>query len=103
MTPHGIVNASPSNPLRVLIIGGTRFVGPAVVRSLVRLGHEVTLFHRGMTSADLRAEVRHIHGDRKDLPAVAGALGTVRPAVVIDMVAYTRADAEGLVRMSRGV
>ena len=39
--------------MRVLIIGGTHFIGPAVVRSLHEMGHEVTVFHRGQTTADL--------------------------------------------------
>jgi nucleoside-diphosphate-sugar epimerase len=88
--------------LRVLIIGGTRFIGPPVVRSLVALGHEVTLFHRGTTSADLPAAVRYLHGDRTRLAAFAGALRAVAADVVIDMVAYTRADAEELVGVFRG-
>jgi nucleoside-diphosphate-sugar epimerase len=88
--------------LRVLVIGGTRFVGPYVVRSLVRLGHEVTVFHRGTTSSDLPEGVRHQHGDRKELSSFAGALRAVRADVVIDMVAYTAADAEELVRVFGG-
>ena len=35
--------------MRVLIIGGTNFIGPAVVASLVAGGHDITLFHRGET------------------------------------------------------
>ena len=35
--------------MRVLIIGGTRFIGPEVVRQLHALGHQVTVFHRGQT------------------------------------------------------
>jgi nucleoside-diphosphate-sugar epimerase len=91
-----------NHSLRILIIGGTRFVGPPLVRSLVRLGHDVTLFHRGTTSAELPAAVRHVSGDRKDLSASAGTLRALTPDVVIDMVAYNQLEAEELVRVFRG-
>ena len=47
--------------MRVLVIGGTGITGPHVVRRLVEMGHEVTIFHRGQHEADLPPEVRHIH------------------------------------------
>lgn len=47
--------------MQVLVIGGTGFVGPRIVTRLSRLGHEVTVAHRGETEADLPASVRHIH------------------------------------------
>jgi nucleoside-diphosphate-sugar epimerase len=50
--------------MRILVIGGTRFIGPAVVRRLHGMGHHVTVLHRGETeSADLPA-IPHLHGDR---------------------------------------
>ena len=33
--------------MKILVIGGTNFIGPAVVRQLYAMGHEVTVFHRG--------------------------------------------------------
>ena len=38
--------------MRILVIGGTGFIGPAVVARLNSLGHEVALFHRGQTTAE---------------------------------------------------
>ena len=35
--------------MRILVIGGTRFIGPPAVRRLVEMGHEVTVFHRGQS------------------------------------------------------
>ena len=58
--------------MRILIIGGTRFVGKHVVRAAVDSGHEVTIFHRGRTGADLFPEAEHRLGDRDaDLSALA--------------------------------
>jgi nucleoside-diphosphate-sugar epimerase len=51
----------------VLVIGGTHFLGPWVVKGLHEKGHTVTLFHRGQTEVALPPEIAHLHGDRKDL------------------------------------
>ncbi|HMF36171.1 MAG TPA: NAD-dependent epimerase/dehydratase family protein [Isosphaeraceae bacterium] len=51
--------------MRILVIGGTGFVGPHIVRRLVGRGHEVLAFHRGQTEAELPPEVVHLHGDRQ--------------------------------------
>ena len=48
--------------MRILVLGGTAFIGLAATQALARLGHEVTVFHRGQTEGDLPAEVQHIHG-----------------------------------------
>ena len=61
--------------MRILIIGGTRFIGRHVVDQALGHGHEVTIFHRGRTGADLfRGDdrVEHRTGDRdSDLSALA--------------------------------
>lgn len=80
----------PTAPLRILIIGGTRFIGPPLVRSLMDSGHEVTLSHRGTTSADLPSGVTHVHGDRKELLKYRDVVRNLAPDVVIAMVGYTR-------------
>ncbi|TAK62032.1 MAG: NAD-dependent dehydratase, partial [Dehalococcoidia bacterium] len=38
--------------MRVFIVGGTNFLGPAVVDRLVEGGHDVTVFHRGITESE---------------------------------------------------
>jgi 2'-hydroxyisoflavone reductase len=50
--------------VRILVIGGTQFVGRAVVEDAARRGHEVSVFHRGNTEPDDLPDVEHIHGDR---------------------------------------
>ncbi|MBI2898327.1 MAG: NAD-dependent epimerase/dehydratase family protein [Deltaproteobacteria bacterium] len=50
--------------MRVLVIGGTRFVGRHIVEAALASGHEVTLLHRGRTGADLFPRARHLHADR---------------------------------------
>jgi 2'-hydroxyisoflavone reductase len=50
--------------MRLLVLGGTIFLGRHVTAEALRRGHEVTLFHRGLHGADLFPEAEHAHGDR---------------------------------------
>lgn len=56
-------NAQPT-PLRILILGGTGFIGPNQVEYALARKHKVTLFNRGKTNATLFPDVPRIIGDR---------------------------------------
>lgn len=59
--------------MRILFIGGTSFVGRHIAEAAVARGHDITLFHRGRTGAELFPEAEHVLGDRDaDLSALAG-------------------------------
>ena len=59
--------------MKILIIGGTRFLGRHLVDAALARGHEVTLFNRGHTNPDLYPEIETIIGDRDGgLDALAG-------------------------------
>jgi nucleoside-diphosphate-sugar epimerase len=83
--------------MKILIIGGTNFIGPPVVRHLIAMGHEVTVFHRGKTTAQLPAGVHEILGERKYLTQMKDELQQLSPEVVLDMIAYTEHDARTLI------
>ena len=51
-------------PLEILILGGTGFIGPHMVREALRRGHRVTLFNRGRTNNTLFPDLETIKGDR---------------------------------------
>ncbi len=60
-------------PLRILILGGTGFIGPYQVRYALARGHTVTLFNRGRTNPHLFPEIEKLRGDRNDdLSALEG-------------------------------
>ncbi len=50
--------------MRLLIIGGTQFVGRHIAEIALERGHQVSVFHRGKTNADAVPEAEHILGDR---------------------------------------
>lgn len=59
--------------MRLLVIGGTVFLGRAVVAEALARGHVVTIFHRGLHNPDLFPEAEHLLGDRtRDLSALLG-------------------------------
>lgn len=54
-----------SKPLRILILGGTGFIGPHQIRYAITRGHKVSMFNRGKTNPGLFPEgVEHLGGDR---------------------------------------
>jgi 2'-hydroxyisoflavone reductase len=59
--------------VRLLVLGGTAFLGRALVESALERGHEVTLFNRGRTNPELFPEAERLRGDRnEDLSALEG-------------------------------
>src|SRR5215204_6319836 len=59
--------------MRLLVLGGTLFVGRHLVEAALDRGHEVTLFNRGRTNADLFPQAERLQGDRDgDLSALRG-------------------------------
>jgi nucleoside-diphosphate-sugar epimerase len=89
--------------MRVLVVGGAGFIGSFVVSRLVELGHEVTVFSRGRAESSLPVGVRRIYGDRAKLADFKDEFGSLRPDVILHMIAYTQRDAETLVTVSRGL
>jgi 2'-hydroxyisoflavone reductase len=60
--------------MRILIVGGTAFVGRHITAVALDAGHDVTLFHRGQTGAELFPAATHVTGDRdEDLSGLASA------------------------------
>lgn len=82
--------APPPKKLDLLILGGTGFLGPHVIKAALDRGHSVTMFNRGQTEPrfyeEMLAGVENLHGDRReDLSALGGDR---RWDAVIDTSAY---------------
>lgn len=78
--------------MRVLVLGGTKFIGRALVEELHRRGHELLIVHRGEHEPDGWLDVQHLHRDRGSLSA--SDVSSFAPDVVVDTSAMTRSDAE---------
>jgi len=78
--------------VKVLVLGGTRFIGLAAARALVGAGHEVICFHRGQTAADLPEGATEVLGERAELARHRDALAALAPDAALDMIAMTAAD-----------
>jgi len=90
--------------MRILIIGGTRFIGPRVASQLHDRGHQIAVFHRGQTAdAGLPDAVKHIYGDRRDLRGFFSHFKNLAPEIVVDMICYNALEASDLVSTFRGV
>jgi nucleoside-diphosphate-sugar epimerase len=90
--------------MRVLIIGGTGFIGTHIVRRLADHAHVVAVYHRGRTQAVLPPHVHQILHPRSTLPiqTFPKKLFEFGPDVVIHTMAMGAADAEACVRAFAG-
>jgi 2'-hydroxyisoflavone reductase len=85
--------------MKVLIAGGTAFVGRAIAWSAWHHGHEVTVLNRGVTTNDLPEAIERLVGDRQgDLTVLEGR----HFDATIDAIAYRPSDVERLARALDG-
>jgi 2'-hydroxyisoflavone reductase len=88
--------ANPWRPMRILILGGTGFIGPHMVREALRRGHEVSLFNRGRTNNELFPDLELLVGDRNSrLEALEGG----KWDVVVDNSGYVPRHVEDSARL----
>ncbi len=89
--------------MKVVIVGGTGNISRGAVVSLLEHGHDVTMFNRGKMMGPIPKGVRVINGDRKDFAAFEATMQAEKFDGAIDMICYTREEAESDVRAFRGV
>jgi nucleoside-diphosphate-sugar epimerase len=88
--------------VKVLVMGGTRFNGLALVQELVKWGHQVTVLNRGKSEARLPRPVRRLYADRTNHEQLREVLGPEEFDVVQDLSGYALADVQPLVEVFRG-
>jgi nucleoside-diphosphate-sugar epimerase len=86
--------------MRVLLIGGSGFIGPHVVAELAKSGHEIAILHRGRMAVPPH---KSIHGDRARLAASRDAIVEFAPDVVIDLIMSSERNARELIDVMRGI
>lgn len=87
--------------MRILVMGGTRFIGVHLTQLLVAQGHEVVLFNRGNKPAPV-AGVRQIHGDRTDPDQIQAALASETFDVIFDNNGRELSDTQPLADLFQG-
>jgi 2'-hydroxyisoflavone reductase len=75
--------------LRILILGGTQFIGRHIVEGLLRAGHKVSTLTRGKSPGELPVEVDRLRGDRDPGALGLGALRGRSWDVCVDVSGYT--------------
>ena len=89
--------------MKVLIIGGTGNISTEISRGLVARGENVTLYNRGKTKTQLPEDINVIYGNRYDYAAFEQHMAEAGIFdCVIDMIGYSPADVESLVRAFKG-
>lgn len=88
--------------MKVLVLGGTGYLGKRMVRQLAERGDEVTVVSRSTTVASAPAQVRYVHLDRQDERAFEAAFGSQTFDAVLDNIAYNAADIDVIVRTFGG-
>ena len=87
--------------MRILIMGGTRFIGVSLTKILVSQGHEVVLFNRGNKPAPVEG-IQQIHGDRKDIDQLKEKLAGEKFDAIFDNNGRQLADTQPLVELFNG-
>lgn len=87
--------------MRILIMGGTRFIGVYLTRLLVEQGHEVVLFNRGNKPAPV-ANVQQIHGDRTDVAQIQAKLASETFDAIFDNNGRELSDTQPLADLFAG-
>jgi len=84
--------------MRILIMGGTRFIGVYLTKALVEQGHEVVLFNRGKKPAPIEG-IQQIHGDRQDIEQLTEKLKEEQFDVIYDNNGRELSDTKPLVEL----
>ena len=87
--------------MKILLIGGSGFIGPPTITALQKGGHKLTVFHRGKTPAP--AGVEEILGDRRFLQDHQPEFRQQRFDVVVDFVLSSGRQAQQLMDTFRGI
>ncbi|QRG68087.1 NAD-dependent epimerase/dehydratase family protein [Brevibacillus choshinensis] len=91
--------------MKILFLGGTRFIGPHAVKRMAELGHEIVVYNRGQSSdaQSLPKGVASLTGDRARLGESRDAFRAFSPDVVVDLFPYSEADARQLMETFSGI
>jgi nucleoside-diphosphate-sugar epimerase len=88
--------------MQVLVIGGSRFIGLAVVQRLLMDGHRITILNRGKTADPFGTRVSRVIGDRSDPNTLQRALARRDFDAVVDVIAFREEDTQAAIERLKG-
>lgn len=88
--------------MKVLVLGGTRFIGLRLVRYLSSLGHDITILNRGKTQAQLPTGIKRLYADRRDPEALRSALNGQEFEVIFDITGYELSNVKPVIDLFAG-
>jgi nucleoside-diphosphate-sugar epimerase len=88
--------------MKVLILGGTRFVGKRLVHLLADQGHDVTVGSRGTTAVSFPESVQRLKLDRANRDSMAAALQNGQWDIVYDQICFYADDAASAAEILAG-
>lgn len=89
--------------MRLLLIGGTGFIGPFVLKMLAGDGHDAVVFHRGVSRPSLPVGVREILGDQRELAKSTPEFRAFSPQVVVNFILASERQAQATMDVFRGI
>lgn len=87
---------------KVLVFGGTRFFGKELVKDLLLIGDDVTIFTRGNVSDEFNESVKRLKGDKNSIDDLRNALKGKEYDVVYDTISYSPSDAKRICEVLKG-
>jgi len=89
--------------MRVLLIGGSGFIGSPLATELRSHGHEIAVFHRGTGATASRPGERHLLGDRNRLSLHRDGLREFAPEAIVDLILASGEQARELTEVARAL
>jgi nucleoside-diphosphate-sugar epimerase len=89
--------------MRLLIIGGTGFIGPFVLEMLAAEGHDLAVYHRGIARPKLPAGTHEILGDQRELAKSTPEFRAFSPDVVVHFILASERQAQAAMEVFRGI
>lgn len=87
---------------KVLVFGGTRFFGKELVKDLLLIGDDVTIFTRGNVYDEFNDSVKRLKGDKNSIDDLKNALEGKEYDVVYDTISYSPSDAKRVIEVLKG-
>lgn len=77
--------------MKVVVVGGTQFIGRRIVEHLIEQGHQPLVVHRGEHEPESLESCEHLHVDRRDFARISDDVRSFQPDAVVDTYAMSLA------------